>query len=152
MAFTCRDVTLRLRAELDDPALLVRFDPIRERYVVCQKTRRLAGARRHAVRILDDGAVLRDGGSVILREVVDDYEPIYWHETNAGQFLPLEPNVMRREVLARDNWRGRDVATTVLAQVNEAKARRQRQFEDDTMQAAKDTRRAFARAADEMGW
>lgn len=146
--FTCRDVTLRLRQELHDDTLLVRFDTGRERYVVLQRVRRVTGRRKHSFALADDATLVP--GKTTLREVVTDYEPVYYHEAQDGSFLPLEPTLMRQEVLARDNFRG-NVAKRVMGKVVENRAARAKQFEDDVGQMAKETRRVFARHADEMG-
>lgn len=150
MAWTTHDVTLRLRRELDDPSLVVRFDSGRERFAVFTRARRLTAPRRQGFNVLDDGAVVRST-TAVFREFVWDEQMVYCHEGPAGEFLPLEPNEIRRGVVARDNRHG-DVARRVLGEIKHRRESRERDFEDNAGEIAKESRRAFARAADEMGW
>lgn len=147
--WTARDVTLRLRRELDDDRLLVKLDPIGGRWQVCVCRKMLTGARAWPVRLLDDGQVVA-GGPTRLREVALLEDVVYVLEVG-GEYHSLEPNLMRRALIERDTHR-RNVARELLAEVARRKAAREKAFRDDALQRAKHYRRAFARVAEDLGY
>lgn len=150
MAWTARDVTLRMRREFGDERLVVRFDPIRERFSVCQRVRRLTGRRHWPVELREDGSVV-PGGPTTIREVVDDEEVILYLEDPSGAPLPLDPCLVRQELLERDVHLRGDVVAEMIRRVNARRAEADRRFEDEVGERSKHYRRAFARAAENMG-
>lgn len=146
--WTARDVTLRLRRELNDDRLVVKLDRNLGKWLVCVRRKMLTGARTWPFSIRDDGAVTE--GRSILREVAPLDDIVYVHEGPNGEYLPLEPNQMRQALEARDTHR-RNLARELFDRVKKTRARKDAEFVDDVKQRTKHYRRAFARIADEMG-
>lgn len=151
MAWTGRDVSLRLRRELGDERLVVKFDPAAQggRWVVCVRRKMLTGARRWPVAIGEGGELL--AGVTTFREVAPLDDIVFILETDDGQYHSLEPNLMRRALIARDTHQ-RDVAREVIAEVRRRKAAKAKAFRDEVFARSQFYRRAFARVAEDMGY
>ncbi len=149
MAWTARDVSIRLRRELDEPRLVVRFDPSVNggRWAAFLQRKEWTGARRWPVAI-GEGGELAVGVSVI-RELAPFDDLIYVLELD-DQYHSLEPNLMREGLLARDTRR-RDVLREAMAEIQRRRDAKQRRFIDESLQRALYYRRAFAKVADDMG-
>lgn len=148
MAWTARDVTLRLRSELHDSRLVVKLDHGLGRWVVCVRRKMLTGARTLPFIVRDEGAV--EPGRAIMREVAPHDEIVYVHQTPEGEYLSLEPNVMRHELEKRDTHR-RNLVAELLGRVKASRKKADDAFQDDIRQRTKHYRRAFARVAEDMG-
>lgn len=146
--YTARDVTLRLRSELNEPRLLVKLDPALGRWLVCVRRKHLTGARAWPVGIRDDGT-LGPGQTTI--QVVDFLDDIVWVcETETGEYLALEPNLIRQKLIERDTHR-RNHARELFAELQRRRAAKKKAWEDDLRARTRYYRRAFARIADDLG-
>jgi hypothetical protein len=146
--WTARDVSLRLRRELDDERLGVKLDLHQGRWMVYVRRKMLTGARRWPVIVRDDGTV-QEGGATTIR-VVDFLDDIVWVVEVDGEYHPLEPNLIRQKLIERDTHR-RDVAKELFQELARRKQARRQAFLDDAKQRALHYRRAFARVAEDMG-
>ncbi len=140
----------RLRRELAFGRLTVKLlecrpdDPVYSaRWVVCVRVPTLTGRRRWPVTLHEDGTV-DAGGATTIREVSLKDEIVYVHETDAGQYLELEPSFMRRELELRDAHRI-DTRRRLRDAVARKRATIRRDLDDDIAQRTKYYRRAFAR-------
>lgn len=147
--YTAREVSQRLRREFDDERLVVRLDPIRERWTVYVRRKMLTGARSWPVAIDDDGTV-RAGGPSIIREVAPLEDVAFVLEDESGQYLPLDPNIIREGLIKRDSHK-RDVARELMAEIRARRARKAKAQRDDLMARSLYYRGQFAKLADEMG-
>src|SRR5512146_479627 len=98
--YGARDVALRLRAELDEPRLGVKYDPSVNggRWVVFVRRRMWTGSRRWSVAIAEDGSL--SPGVSYLRELAPFDDLVYVLEVD-GEYHSLDPNLMRMGLVAR---------------------------------------------------
>lgn len=146
MAWTVREVTARLREELDARNLVVKFDRMRERFVVCERSRQFGGARTVPFTLDDLGNVV--AGEARLRPVFDHDEIVYVHEDGAGGFRPLDPNAILQE-LQRADTHHVNVAGEIMRAVRRKRERADAEFLDEVGQRSKYYRRLVAKAVDE---
>jgi hypothetical protein len=146
--YTARDVALRLRHELNDPRIGVKFMPDLERWVVFVRRPMLTGARTWPMAILDDGS-LAPGQSTI--QSVSYIEDIVWVVTDEhDQYHPLEPNLIRRKLIERDTHR-RDHAKELFAELRRRRLARKKAVDEEVRARTRYYRRAFAKIAEDMG-
>lgn len=146
--YTAREVSLRLRSEFNDPRLGVKYDARLGRWVVFVRRKMLTGARTWPCGILDDGTVT--AGRTTIRQV-DFLDDIVWTvEDEAGNYHPLEPNLIRQKLVERDTHR-RNHAKELFAELARRRRAKQKAFEDDVRARSRYYRRAFAKVADELG-
>jgi hypothetical protein len=145
--YLANEVSRRLREELRDPRLVVRVNLDLGRWTVCLRRKMLTGSRRYPFRLGDNAELLP--GESSLREVATYEEIVYVLEDN-GRYLSLDPGLCRRELEKRDGHR-RNLVAELQAQVRASRARAEARFADEARQRARYYRKAFARAADEMG-
>lgn len=151
--WTARDVQERLRREMGFDRLAVKLaDGLRPedayrpgRWVVCVRVRDLTGRRNWPMTMLSDGTFY-PGGSTTIREVSTRDEVVYVHEGPDGEYLELEPSVIRRELERRDTHH-RDLAAEFRANVARKRADQKKALDDDVEQRTKYYRKAFARYA-----
>lgn len=145
-----RQVESRLYEELGPPRLHVRLDLVRERWCCFEPRRRLGGARIVPFTLTDSGVIL-EGSSTV--RTMHDFEELVLVLEEDGRYVPLDPNLLIRQLLERDSWRfrNRDIASALLRRVAKGREARDRQFSDDVAMLASENRRRIGRAVDEMG-
>jgi hypothetical protein len=127
--WTARDVTNRLRRELNHETLIVALEEGRGRWAVYELVRGWSAPRPVGFSLSDDGEVL-PGTSVIRTSTVYP-KLIYVHEDpRTGEYLPLDPHVLLDALLGRDRWRDRKLGSKVLMRLRENRERREQDFRD----------------------
>ncbi|MGE5617335.1 MAG: hypothetical protein ACM3UX_00200 [Candidatus Woesearchaeota archaeon] len=146
--YVARDVSRRIRSELDDERLGVKFMHHIGRWVVFVRRKMLTGERRWPVELREDGTIV-PGGPTIIRQV-DTLDDIVWTVQVDEAYHSLDPNLIRQALVQRDSHR-RNVAKELFSELARRREAKAKERKDDLLQRSLYYRGAFAKIADDMG-